>query len=153
MAGFTFQYETVLEQRRRVERQRQRELAEAQQAQQRMKDQLRQMQQTVDQSKQQIREQLIGSVDLTQIGSVARYSAQVTFRGQQLVQQLATQDKEVQQARAQLAEATRQRKILEQLKERHYQQWLWQQRRNERRQQDELATKTFMQQHLQGGRP
>jgi flagellar FliJ protein len=144
MPGFTFQYETVLQQRRREERQRQRDLAEVQQQAQQMKQQLRQMQQTVDASKHQIGRDLQGRVDLNQIGAVARYSAHVTFRGQQLVQELAGHERKVEQARQKLMEATQQRQILERLKDRHYQKWLWQRRRDERRSQDELATQMFV---------
>jgi len=153
MAGFTFQYETLLEQRRRTERQRQRELAEVQQQAEAMKQQLRDMQHTVDASKRQLRDDLTGRVNLGELGSVTRYSAQVTFRGQQLVQKLASQQKQVERARQRLMHATQQRQILERLKEKHHERWLWHQRRNERRQQDELATQMHLRNHGSEPRP
>jgi len=144
MADFQFRYESVLEQRRQAERQRQRELAELEGRRQSMHAQLRQMQQTIDQSRQQISEQLIGRVDLTAIGSVSQYSAQVTLRGQQIVQQLAEVERQVEGARQHLQQATRQRKIMEQLKDREHERWRWQQQRAERRQQDELANQQYV---------
>jgi flagellar FliJ protein len=146
MSRFQFRYESVLEQRRQTERQRQRELAELQNQQQSMKTQLRQMQQTIDHSRQQITQQLVGQVDLNAIGSVSRYSAQVTLRGQQLVQQLASVEHQVDQARQRLMAATQQRKIMEQLRQREYEQFQWHQRRAERRQQDELANQQYVRQ-------
>lgn len=144
MADFYFRYESVLEQRRRTERQRQRELAEVESKRQSMHSQLRQMQQTIDHSRGQMREQLVGKVDLTAIGAVSQYSAQVTFRGQQIVQELAQVERQVEAARQRLQEATRQRKIMEQLKEREYDRWQWHQRRAERREQDELANQQYV---------
>lgn len=144
MADFHFRYESVLEQRRRTERQRQRELAEVESKRQSMHSQLRQMQQTIDHSRGQMREQLVGKVDLTAIGAVSQYSAQVTFRGQQIVQELAQVERQVEAARQRLQEATRQRKIMEQLKEREYDRWQWHQRRAERREQDELANQQYV---------
>lgn len=146
MAGFQFRYESVLEQRRRAERQRQRELAELKTREQSMKDELRQMQQTIDQSKRDMSEGLVGRVDLNAIGHVSRYSGQVMVRGQQLVQDLASMDQQLTEARQRLMEATRQRKILERLREREYERWLWHQRRAERRQQDELANQQYVRQ-------
>jgi len=146
MAGFQFRYESVLEQRRRAERQRQRELAELKTREQSMKDELRQMQQTIDQSKRDMSEGLVGRVDLNAIGDVSRYSGQVMVRGQQLVQDLASMDQQLTEARQRLMEATRQRKILERLREREYERWLWHQRRAERRQQDELANQQYVRQ-------
>ena len=109
-----------------------------------MHSQLRQMQQTIDHSRGQMREQLVGKVDLTAIGAVSQYSAQVTFRGQQIVQELAQVERQVEAARQRLQEATRQRKIMEQLKEREYDRWQWHQRRAERREQDELANQQYV---------
>jgi flagellar FliJ protein len=146
MPGFQFRYESVLEHRRQVERRRQRELAELQAHQQSMKARLTQMQQTIDQSKREMGQQLVGQVDLSAIGAVSRYSAQMTFRGQQLVQQLASTEQQVTQARQRLMEATRQRKMLEQLRQREYEQWQWHERRNERRYQDELANQQYVRQ-------
>jgi flagellar export protein FliJ len=141
----------LLDRRRELERQRQRELAAVQGEQQALKHQLQNMQQTVDRAKHEARQKLVGRVDLREVGEVTRYSQHVMVRGQDIVQQLAGQERAVQEARQRLMEARRQRKALERLYERQYAQWLHEARRAERRQQDELATQRYIRRGLGEG--
>lgn len=148
MATFRFKYEMLLQRRRDLEREHQREVARLQGEHQALTNKLTQMQQTVDQSKRDISQGLAGQVDLRQVGDVVRYSNQVMVQGHEIVQQLATYEQQIEAARQRLSEAVRQRKALEQLRDRHYQQWLLSARRAERHHQDEVATQRFVRQML-----
>lgn len=143
MASFRFRFETVLQQRRSVEDQRQRELAQLLRGKMIFENQLRQMQQTIRDSKQQIGTGLVGQVDLNAIGQVAQYSSQVVVRGQQIVQQLAQLDRRIGEARQRLLEATRQRKALQLLRDKHYQRWLAEQKRRETIELDDLTNQRY----------
>ena len=143
MARFQFKYEKLLDRYRDTERQRQRELAQLQHQQAALKNQLTRMQRTVDDSKRQMGQDLVGRVDLSRISAVARYSNDLVLRGHELIEQAAAAEEKIEQARERLREARRQRKAMELLRDRHYAQWAAEQRKQERRQQDELATQRF----------
>ncbi|HEX7010487.1 MAG TPA: flagellar FliJ family protein, partial [Phycisphaeraceae bacterium] len=129
MTAFHFQYQSVLEYRRLVEDQRQRELAKHLRVRMILHDQLRAMQQTIRDSKQQLGEALVGRVDLDRIAGFARYSGQAAQRAQQIVARLAQLEKLIETARQHLLEATKQRKALELLRDKHHQRWLQEQQR------------------------
>jgi len=144
MAKFIFRFKTVLQHRCNIEQQRQRELAQVLHAQMILMDQLRTMQETIRQSKQQLGAGLLGKVDLESISRFTRYSAYVTERGRQIVVKLAELDKRIQQVRARLLEATKQRKAMELLRDKHYQQWLGEENRRQNIEMDEIATQIYM---------
>lgn len=143
MARFKFRYETVLRQRRNVEDQRQRELAQHLRGKMILENQLRQMQQTIRDSKQQMGTGLVGTVDLAGIGRIAQYSAQVRVRGQQIAVQLAQREKQIIEARQRLLEATRQRKALDILRDKHYRRWVAEQNRRETVELDDLTNQRY----------
>lgn len=149
MTAFHFQYQSVLEHRRLVEDQRQRELAKHLCVRMILHDQLRAMQQTIRDSKQQLGEALVGRVDLDRIAGFARYSGQAAQRAQQIVARLAQLEKLIETARQHLLEATKQRKALELLRDKHHQRWLQEQQRRQQAELDDLATQRYLREHLE----
>jgi len=151
MAKFRFRFETLLAHRRRIEDQRQRDLAKHLRTRMILVDQIRDMQETIRQSKQEMTDGLVGHVDLTRVGQFARYSGHAAARARQIVVRLASLEKQIEQARQALVEATRQRKALEKLREKHEAQWQYEQNRRETNELDELAVTRYARQAMIGG--
>ncbi len=143
MATFRFKYEAVLRQRQAIEDECQRELAKHLRHSSIIRNQFTRMQQTVRDSKQQLSDGLVGSVDVERIREFARYSGQVTVQAQQAVTQLSQIERRIQKARADLTEAMRQRKAMEMLRDKHYKQWVAEQNRRETIELDELAVQRY----------
>jgi len=151
MAQFQFRFKTLLAHHRREEDQRQRELAQQLRTRMILHDQIRDMQGTIRDSKQSMADGLIGQVDLTRVGQFARYSGHAAMRARQIVQKLAGVEKQIELARATLLEATKQRKSLELLRDKHEAQWRYEQNRRETNELDELATIRFARNLMIGG--
>ncbi|MEX0887707.1 MAG: flagellar export protein FliJ [Phycisphaeraceae bacterium] len=139
MPRFRFKYTAVLAQRQRFEDERKRDLAAHLRRYNGLREQLEAMQTTIRESKRHLGDALVGRVDLDRVGEFARYSNHTTIRAQQLVHQLAGVDREVHAARERLMQATRQRKAMELLRDRHEAAWRAEQQRREQRELDELA--------------
>ncbi len=144
MARFVFRYESLLKQRAAVEKDRQRELGVAVQKREAMLNTLRQTQQTIRQSKAELSEALSGQVDLSQIGAFSRYTGQTTADGHRIVRELAEVEKVIVFARGRLVEASKARKALELLKEKHLAAWAQERQRKETAELDDLAAQGFM---------
>ena len=143
MARFHFKYEAVLRQRQAVEDQRQRELATHLRHRHILSEQLGRMRRTVKETRQQLGQGLVGSVDVERIRQFAQYSGHVTVQVQQMMQRLGEIERQIDSAREALTEAMRQRKAMEILRDKQYQQWLLEQRRREVLELDELAVQRF----------
>jgi len=143
MDKFQFKYEAVLRQLQATEEQRQRELAQHLRHRSILHDRLQQMQQTVRDAKQQLTDGLVGAVDVDRIRGFAGYSGQVTNQAQQTIRELAKIEQNAEASRAALAEAMRQRKAMELLRDRHYRRWLEEQKRREAAELDELAVQRY----------
>ena len=139
MAGFYFKLQTVLTQRELIEQQRKRDLALCLKQRNDLYTELRSMQQTITDSKQQMRDSLVGSVNLQDVGQFARFSGQTTSHAYAIVKRIAMAEKQANEARDSLREATRSRKVIEILRDRQYQQWRQQHERRELAQLDETA--------------
>ena len=139
MAKFKFKFEAVLRHRIAVEDGCQRDLAKELRQRMILQDQVRQMQQTIVDSKRQLGDALVGAVQMPRIAVFARYRGQVAQRANALVARLAIVEKQIDGARLRLVEATRGRKAIEILRERHYQRWFREQDRRETVQLDDLA--------------
>lgn len=150
MSQFKFNLQAVLVQKQAHEDRCQQELAKVLRQRMIMLDQLRQMQQTITDSKQQLRQGLVGSVDLERTAQFARYSGQVHQRAREFVVNLAMVEGKVEQARGRLLQATRARKALEQLRQRRYRQWQVEQERREQAVLDELGTVRFTRRVMMG---
>lgn len=143
MAKFIFRYESLLQHRRNIEDQRQRELAGRVRTQMIMTDQLRGMQGQIGQSKRELGDALVGKVDMSRVGEFTRYNADSTVRGRQLVKKLAELGVQVEAARRSLLEATHQRKALDLLRERDLKQWKLEQDRRETAELDEMSAQAY----------
>ncbi len=143
MPRFTYRYETLLQHRRNLEDQRQRELAAQVRTRMILTDQLREMQQSITRSKHDLGQALVGKVDLSRVGEFTRFNAHSTVRGRQLVRRLAELDRGVETARAALLEATQQRKALDLLRERDLKAWREAENRRETAELDELASQAY----------
>lgn len=151
MAQFQFRFKTLLAHHRRVEDQRQRELAQHLRTRMILHDQIRDMQDTIRDSKQSMADGLVGKVDLTRVGQFARYSGHAAQRARQIVLRLAGIEKQIEVARTDLLDATKQRKSLELLRDKHEAQWRYEQDRRETNELDELATTRFARRLMIGG--
>lgn len=152
MATFTFRYQTLLDHRRRIEDEAQRELAKHLRVRSILQDQLRNQQETIHRSKHELTGALVGKVDLTAVGRFARYSGSVAARARQIVGRLAQLEDEVAEARSILLDATRKRKALELLRDRHHGLWRREQDLRETAELDDLSTQRYARRVLIGGR-
>jgi flagellar FliJ protein len=143
MHVFQFQYKTVLRQREVIEQQKQRALAKLMHQRNAMVSQLREMQETISQSKREAADGLVGTVDLSAIAGIARYSASCALQGNTLVRDIAKLETLVEQARNELIEASKNRKALELLRDRQRQAWELEQRRMEAKRLDEQTTQAY----------
>jgi len=146
MAKFVFKLATVLKQRQTVEDQLQRELAKLMRHRMIFHNQIRSIQTELSDSKGQLTAGLIGKVDLVSISQFARFSGQSQLRAQTIVRQLARLENHIVQAQKQLAQAMRQRKALDLLRDKQYQQWKRTQLRREASRLDDLATQSYTRQ-------
>ena len=143
MAQFQFRLEPVLKQRVAAEDQALRELAKLLRQRMIFHDQLRQMQLTIVQSKHALATSLTGNVNLTKVGQFAGYSGQVTQRAHSIVRRLAVLEKQINTAREELLEATRQRKSMELLRDRQLEEWRRSESRREDEALDEIAVQSY----------
>ena len=151
MAKFQFRFQTLLAHHRRVEDQRQRDLAQHLRTRMIQHDQIRDMQDTIRDSKRSMADGQVGTVDLTRVGQIARYSGHAAQRARQIVVKLASLEKQIEEARQVLLEASKQRKALELLRDKHEAQWRYEQNRRETNELDELATTRYARRVMIGG--
>jgi flagellar protein FliJ len=142
MASFTFQLDPVLQQRKLVEEQRQRELAAMQAEYAELEARLRALDQEVRTSEADLRSnRLTGRLDLSFLAAHRRFTIAMQRRAVALAQQMAAVRKRVDDARAALAEAAKQRKILEKLREKRKTQWSEEINRKELAALDEISAR------------
>jgi len=151
MPKFRFKFQTLLAHHRRVEDQRQRDLAQHLRSRMIFQDQIRDMQDTIRDSKLSMTDGLVGKVDLNRVGQFARYSGHAAQRARQIVVKLAAVEKQVEASRQSLLEATKQRKALELLRDKHEAQWRYEQDRRETNELDELASTRYARRLMIGG--
>lgn len=151
MAGFRFRFQSILQHRQRIEDECQRNLAQLMRSRMIFHDQLQKMQDTIRESKQQMADSLVGKIDLSQVSGFASYSHQVTNRGQQLVARLTRVERQIAEARQSLLDASRQRKALDRLREKHHNRWRRDQDRREAAELDEMSTQRYASAMATGG--
>ena len=140
MAKFVFKFDGVLRQREHVETQRQRELAVVQQEMTALQTHLRALNESVQTSTADLRDNhLTGRLDLNFLAAHRRFMLAMTRKGAALVQQIAGVQKRVDVAQAALAEAAKQRKIIEKLREKSLERWKADLARKEMMETDEIA--------------
>lgn len=150
MARFRFKFEAVLRVRRIAEDEAQRELAGRLRERMILATHLRNMQETIVSSRHDLAEGLRGQVNLDDVAGFARYSLQVRVRAQEIVLKLAGVEKTIEAARQRLIEATRRRKALELLEQRHRERWIAEADRREAALLDELAVQGYARKLMTG---
>jgi flagellar FliJ protein len=140
MARFVFKLEGVLRHRERIEQERQRELAVVQAEMVQLQSELRGFNTEVQSNVAGARNQLVGKLDMSYLAAHRRYMLGMQRKIHDLAQRMATQQQRVEEARRALTEATRQKKILEKLRERQHARWTLEQNRKEAAALDELST-------------
>lgn len=139
MARFVFKLEPLLRHRRHLEQQRQAEMAVVQRAVVEMEQSLRLLN---DQMAQQLRDNpLTGRLDLAYLAAHRRFSQAMQRKGEGLLQEIAKKHVELERARVALAEAAKERKIVEKLREKHEEAWREDQSRREVAEMDEIGTR------------
>jgi len=140
MPRFVFQLEGVLKHRKHIEQQRRRILAEAQARMTQLQAQLRQLDDTVQRAGADLRQyHLTGRLDMNFLAAHRRFTLASQRQALGLVQKMALVQRQVQEAQAALAEAAKQRKVIEKLRERHHERWSTALGRRELSEQDEIA--------------
>lgn len=141
MAQFEFQLEGVLRHRERLEKDRQRDLAAAQAEMVRLNAELQALNQGVQQSTADVRDHhLVGRLDMGFLAAHRRYMLGMQRKVIAVAEKMGQQQVAVDAARRALTEASKERKILEKLKERQQQRWAAGLARREAGELDELTT-------------
>ena len=141
MAKFVFQLHAVLRHREIVEQEKQRAFAAAAAAVTAAKGELKRLDESVQQALADLRaNHLTGSLDLSFLAAHRRFMLAMQRQGLVLMQKLQEAQKKVDAAQAELAEAAKQRKIIEKLRERQLARWAAEVNRKEAAQLDEVAT-------------
>ena len=141
MAHFVFNLEHVLRARRYAEQERQRLLADEQSVMTRLEVKLRELDGNVQSNMDDLRSnRLTGSLDMRFLAAHRRFVAAVRQEAMGVIQAMARQQLKVDEAQRHLAEAAKQRKIIEKLRERAFERWRAEQAHKEALQADEAAT-------------
>jgi flagellar protein FliJ len=134
MRRFIFKLEGVLDQRKQIEQQRQRDLAEAQL-------QILTIEREVEKvavSQESASVPLRGRIDPRTLAVQVRFSQVMRQKLSKLRQQLLTAREDLATAQAALIEASKQRKVLEKLQEKQQARWTEEQQRREAAAHDEM---------------
>lgn len=140
MAKFVFQFDAVLRQRALAEQERQRDLAAAQAEMVRLQGELRELNDSMRASAADLKDnRLTGPIDVAFLAAHRRYSVAMQRQGMQLVQDMARQQRKVEDAQRGLAEAAKERKVMEKLREKQHERWREEQARKEMAELDEVG--------------
>lgn len=137
---FVFTLQGVLNHRRQIEREKQRALADRVAAVSRLVQELREMDEQVQRSIAELRaHRLTGRLDLAYLAAHRRYTLAMQRRAMEQARRIAAAQQAVDAARVELVAAAKDRKVIEKLRERRYEQWRAEQARKEMAQLDEIA--------------
>src|SRR5689334_16706194 len=140
MPKFVFPLEALLRQRLNVERERHRELALCQAEMVRLQQELRKLNDELQGSDADMKaNRLTGALDVAFLAAHRRYSLAMQRKGQGLVQDMARQQKKVEDAQRLVAEAAKERKVIEKLREKQFERWKQEVGRKEQAQADEAG--------------
>lgn len=140
MPQFRFKLDAVLRQRAAIEKQKQRDLALVLAKMKDLEDQLKSLNQTMQSTNDDLRtNRLVGQIDVNFITAHRRFLLGMQRKAMDLVAQMAAVQKEVDAARAALAEAAKAKKVLEKLRENQHNRWKDDRDRREMAQLDEVA--------------
>ena len=140
MPRFKFQLEGVLQHRKNLEEEKQRALAAVLAQMQALKTDLSDLDQLARTAVADLRtNRLTGNLDLSFLAAHRRFSGSVQRKALALAQKMALVQREIDKARADLAEAAKQRKIIEKLRDRQLERWKNQQNRQEAEELDDIG--------------
>jgi len=140
MPKFVFSLESVLRHRRYAERERQRELAVCQAEMVRLQQELKALNDSMQSSAADMKaNHLTGSLDVGFLAAHRRYTVAMQRKGQSIVQDMARQQKKVDDAQRMLAEAAKERKVMEKLREKQLERWKAEVARKEAAEADEVG--------------
>lgn len=140
MPKFVFQLDGVLRQRKYVEQQKQRVYAERQALLTQMEIELRQLNEQVQVTNEQVRQNhLTGTLDMGFLAAHRRFLIAMQRQALGLVQKMAQAKQRVEEARLELAEAAKHRKVIEKLREKHFDRWRAALKNRELTEQDEIG--------------
>ncbi len=140
MARFVFKLDGVLRQRKQVERMKQRELAVVQAEMNRLQEQIRSLEASVQTATADVRSnRLTGVLDMSFLAAHRRFMNSTQRQGMQLVQRAALLQRQLDACRLAVAEAAKQRKIIEKLREKKFEDWKADRSRKELAELDEVT--------------
>jgi flagellar protein FliJ len=142
MAKFTFQLEPVLKARRAAEQDRQITVAKLERQRMQIEQSIRRRQEMLIESKRELRSVLVGTLNTVDLRGTAASSIRVMGQAQKLVLELAAVHKRLDIARADLIEATKQRRAVELLRDQRFAEWKREQSKKEDAFIDELAQRS-----------
>lgn len=140
MARFVFKLEAVLRQRQQIEQQKLRDLAVRQQQAVALEQELRALNDSAEQATSDLRSsRLVGPIDLAFLSAHRRFMGAMGRQAFVLAQKIASAQKLVDQARTALADAAKNRKAIEKIREKHLDLWKREQVRKEQDLLDEVG--------------
>jgi len=139
MLRFVFRLQPLLRARRQTEQGKQRAVAELERQRMQIEDNLRNQQEWITQNKRQMSDRLVGQLDLGELRDHAGATLRLMRDAQRMALELAGIYKRVEAARAELLEATKQRRALELLRDNRFAQWRYELEHAESAALDELA--------------
>jgi flagellar protein FliJ len=141
MAKFVFQLEGVLRHRTNIEHQRKRELAVIQSQMTALDAELRALDLSVRSSETDLRtNRLLGKIDTAFLGAYRRYSIAMQRKAMGIAQKMGAIQVQIDQAKKNLAEAAKRKKVLEKLRERQLERWREQAARRDAAEMDEIGS-------------
>jgi flagellar FliJ protein len=148
MSKFVFRLQSVLRHREHVEQERQRDLAVAQAEMTRLRAELKALNDALQASAAELKANgLTGSLDVNYLAAHRRYTVAMQRQGLTLVQDMARQQKKVDEAQRLLGEAAKERKVIEKLRERQHERWADESNRKEAAQLDEVGMQMTYRRH------
>ena len=140
MPRFKFQLEGVLEHRKNIEEEKQRALAGVLAEMQRLKNELVELDQVARGAVTDLREnRLTGHLDMSFLAAHRRFTGSVQRKAVAIAQKMALVQRQIDEARAALGAAAKDRKIIEKLRERQLERWQGQQHRQEMDELDDIG--------------
>ena len=140
MPRFKFQLAGVLEHRKNIEEEKQRALAAVLSEMQRLKNELVELDQVARGAVSDLREnRLTGHLDMSFLAAHRRFTGSVQRKALAIAQKMALVQRQIDEARAALAAAAKDRKIIEKLRERQLERWQLQQHRQEADELDDIG--------------
>ncbi len=140
MPRFRFELQPVLDARKRAEDARRLEVAELESERASLEDGLRRRQRSIVESRSDARDELIGRIDPDRLRATANASLAVMRDAQRTVLELAGVHRRLEAALERLRESSRDRRAIEIVRERRFEDWKQAMDRREQAALDEIAT-------------